>query len=71
MKWVVLATAPDQMIAETWVEMLADEGIEVRLDPGDVTSFLGISSRPCRVLVGEADAERARAILREMDMPVE
>ena len=71
MQWVILTTAPDQTIAETWMEMLSDEGIEARLDPGDVSSFLGISSRPCRVLVGEADAERARAILREMDLPID
>jgi hypothetical protein len=71
MDWVVLTTAPDQTIAETWKEMLADEGVEVRVAPGDVTSFLGISSRPCRLLVSAADAERARTLLGEMEIPLD
>lgn len=64
-RWVNLTTAPDQISAEMLIETLRDAGIPARISPGDVQSFLGLSNRPCRVLVDrsrQADAER---ILRD------
>jgi hypothetical protein len=61
--WVSLATAPDQISAEMLIEALRDAGIPARISPGDVQSFLGLSNRPCRVLVDRsrlADAEQIR-----------
>lgn len=49
--WVVLGTAPNQLTAELWRELLLAEGVPATLAPGDVVSFLGLSAGPCRVLV--------------------
>ena len=59
MKWVVFATAPDQIMAEIWVQLVRSEGIPCRLQPGDTTNFLGVSAAPVRLMTLEADAERA------------
>ena len=62
-KWVVVITAPDQLTAEMWRELLVDAEIPARLGPGDVASFLGVSTYPCRVMVPrERLAEAADAL---------
>ena len=63
MKWVVFATAPDQLMAEMWRGLLAAEGIAALIRPGDAVSFLGVSSYPCRLMVRERDVQRASEIL--------
>ncbi len=65
MKWTYLATAPDQLTAEMWVELLQGEGIPARLKPEDAASFLGVSAMPCRLLVPEGRAEEAMAVLAQ------
>lgn len=67
--WVYLTTAPDQVTAEMWAELLSNEGVEARISPEDAVSFLGVSSRPCRLLVSVADLPRAREILRGSGLP--
>jgi len=71
MKWEKVAVAPDQLTAEMWREILTDKGIPAMLQPGDVSSFLGISARPVGLLVPAADAQRAREILGELEEPDE
>ena len=63
MKWVVFATAPDQIMAEIWVQLVRAEGIPCRLQPGDTTNFLGVSAAPVRLMTLEAEAERATEVL--------
>lgn len=63
MKWQVAATAPNQLIAEMWCEMLKDEGITAMIKPGDSISFLGISFSPCRVMVLEGELQQAKDLL--------
>lgn len=63
--WVVLTEAPDQIIAEAWIDVLRQEGIPARVAAGDVTSFLGVSSFPCRVLVPAELAGRAAEALAD------
>ncbi|MFA4836247.1 MAG: DUF2007 domain-containing protein [Dehalococcoidia bacterium] len=63
MKWELLATAPDSLIAEMWCETLREEGITAVIDPRDNVSFLGVSLLPCRVMVSEDMIERAREVL--------
>lgn len=63
MEWVYLATAPDQVTGEIWVELLRAEAVEARLDPGDTASFLGVSPRPVRLLVRASHVARGREIL--------
>lgn len=65
-EWTTLTTAPDQVTAEMWVEMLRDAGLRAMVHPSDITSFLGVTSYGCRVQVMEEDVERARQVLSEV-----
>ena len=63
MKWVDIATAPDQLQAEMWRDMLIEEGIAAIVRPGDTASFLGVSAYPCRIMVREHRVEEAKEVL--------
>ena len=63
MKWVYLTTAPDQLVAEMWRDILQDEGVPAMIRAGDTSSFMGVSTYPCRILVDEGQIARAREIL--------
>ena len=65
MKWVYLVTAPDQLVAEMWRDLLNDRDIPVVIRSGDVSTFLGVTPYPCRLLVDEEFRERAIQILHE------
>ena len=65
MKWVTLVTAPDQLAAEMWSELLNRRGVPTLVRPGDTASFLGVSAYPCRILVDDEYLEEALEILRE------
>ncbi|MBI2938819.1 MAG: hypothetical protein HYY04_00140 [Chloroflexi bacterium] len=69
MAWVYLTTAPNQVIGELWIGLLAAGGIDAMIEPGDAASFLGVSPRPCRILVVEDQLPRARAVLAEATEP--
>ena len=62
-KWVHLATAPDQISAEIWVDILRQQGVRAMIRPSDAVSFLGVSAVSCRVQTREEDLDRAREIL--------
>ena len=64
MKWVYLTTAPDQLVAEMWRELLLEEGVPTTIRAGDTSSFLGVSSYPCRLLVREKHLDQAREVLK-------
>ena len=66
MKWTSAATAPNQLTAEIWCDLLQEQGIPAVIEPRDAVSFLGISSRPCRVMVPEDRVEEARAMLADL-----
>ena len=64
MNWVLLTTAPSLPIAEMWRDMLAAEGVPVLIRPGDaMTSYLGVTAYPCRIMVDEGKLDRARQVL--------
>lgn len=63
MKLVAVATAPDQLTAETWAELLRSFDVPAVLEAGAIASFLGVSAAPCRVMVPEDMAEMAADIL--------
>ena len=63
MGWAVAITAPDQLTAEMWRELLLGAGIPARIRSGDITTFLGVSGYPCRVLVPKERMEEAMSIL--------
>jgi hypothetical protein len=63
MEWVYLATAPDQVVAEMWVEALKDAGVAAMIRPSDTVSFLGVSGYGCRVQVRKRDLQLAKEVL--------
>ncbi|MCH7746386.1 MAG: DUF2007 domain-containing protein [Chloroflexi bacterium] len=63
MKWAQLTTAPDQLMAEMWRDLLLNEGIPAALRGGDVSSYFGITTYPCRILVDEERVTEARETL--------
>ena len=63
MKWVILTTAPDQLVAEMWREILVGEGVSAVVRAGDTASFMGVSNYPCRIMVREDDEARAKEVL--------
>lgn len=65
MKWVYLATAPNQLEAEMWRDLLASEGFAVTVRGGDTISYLGMSTYPSTILVDEEQHDEARKLLDE------
>ena len=65
MRWVYLTTAPDQLQAEIWRDLLVEEGVPALVRGGDMSSFLGVSAQPCRIMVADDRVERAREVLGE------
>ena len=63
MKWVTAVTAPDEITAEMWRDLLSQEGIPAMIRPSDAVSFMGTSFLPCRLLVPEDLKEEALTIL--------
>jgi hypothetical protein len=70
-KWIVLTTAPDQLTAEMWQEILNKQGIAAVVNPEDSVSFLGVSAFPCRIMVAPADLERAQQVLASLKLKEE
>ena len=67
-RWVHVATAPDQLSAEMWVELLRGQGIPAMITAQDAVSFLGLSGMACRVLVPrEHLAEATQALQQESE----
>ena len=63
MEWAFLATAPDQVMAEMWVEALKNSGVAAMIEPRDNVSFLGVSGFGTRVQVRRSDLALAREVL--------
>lgn len=64
-EWVHLATAPDQITAEIWIDVLNNAGVTAVIHPADAVSFMGVSNMGCRLQVQEEDLDRAREALAE------
>lgn len=63
MDWVVFATAPDQLTAEMWQDLLSQARIRCQLRAGDTYGFLGVSAAPVRLVAPEEEADIARDAL--------
>ena len=66
MKWVVFATAPDQLTAEMWQDLLSQARIKCQLKAGDTYGFLGVSAAPVRLVAPAEDAKDALNTLETM-----
>jgi hypothetical protein len=67
-KWVVLTTAPDQLTAEMWQDILLQQGIPAMINPQDAVSFLGVSAFPCRIMVAPDHLKQAKEILASLQL---
>ena len=63
MKWARLTTAPNQMTAEMWRDLLLGEGIPAMVRGGDTSSYFGVTPFPRPVLVDESLESEARRAL--------
>jgi hypothetical protein len=57
--------APNSTVAEMWIDILRDEGLQAMIRPSDAVSFMGVTAVECRLLVVDEDLERAREVLGE------
>jgi hypothetical protein len=62
-RWELLTTAPDQLTAEIWTDILNQNGIPAVINPQDAISFMGVSSLPCRIMVAFGYRQQAQDIL--------
>ncbi len=65
-RWSYVATAPDQLMAEMWLQIVREESIPCRLAPQDAVSFLGVTPTPVRLMVPEEMRDRARRVLTDL-----
>jgi hypothetical protein len=62
-QWELLTTAPDQLTAEIWQDILVQNGVPAMINPQDAVSFMGVSSLPCRIMVACGYRQQAQEIL--------
>jgi len=70
-RWLLLTTAPDQLTAEIWKDILLQEGVPAMVNPGDTISFMGVSGFPCRIMVAYGYRKRAHEILASLQPEAE
>ena len=70
-RWLLLATAPDQLTAEIWKDILIQNGIPAMINPQDAISFMGVSSLPCRIMVAYGYRQKAKEVLDSLQQPAE
>ena len=70
-RWLLLTTAPDQLTAEIWKDILLQQGIPAMVNPQDTISFMGVSSFPCRIMVVFGYRKRAQEILASLQPEAE
>jgi hypothetical protein len=70
-RWLLLTTAPDQLTAEIWKDILIQEGIPAMVNPQDAISFMGISGFPCRIMVAYGYLKQAKEILASLQPEAE
>ena len=70
-QWLLLTTAPDQLTAEIWKDILIQNGIPAMINPQDAISFMGVSSLPCRIMVAFGYRQQAQEILDSLQPATE
>jgi hypothetical protein len=70
-RWLLLTTAPDQLTAEIWKDILTQNGVPAMLNPQDAISFMGVSSFPCRIMVASGYRKQAQEILASLQPEAE
>jgi hypothetical protein len=70
-RWLLLTTAPDQLTAEIWKDILLQQGIPAIINSQDTISFMGVSSFPCRIMVAYGYRKQAQEILDSLQSAAE
>ncbi len=70
-RWILLTTAPDQLTAEIWKDILLQESIPAMVNAADTISILGVSGFPCRIMVAYGYRKRAQEILASLQPEAE
>ena len=70
-RWLLLTTAPDQLSAEIWTDILLQQGVPAMVNPQDTISFMGVSAFPCRIMVAYGYRKRAQEILDSLQPAAE
>lgn len=65
-QWTPVVTAPDQLTAEMWQQLLLQESIPSMLAPHDAISFMGLSTIPVRLMVPVESVTQAREFLASL-----
>lgn len=66
MNWKLLSTAPNQITAESWSELLKVNGFNSKIIDSTNYVYIGISNSPVRLFVSENDYLPAKKLLSEM-----
>lgn len=66
MTWTTLSTAPNQLTAESWCEVLTNNGFNCKVEPGDFYNFMGISNRPVRIIIVDKEFAPAKQFLSKL-----
>lgn len=68
-RWVYLTTAPNQLVAELWCQLLSAAGIPARIDPADMPLFpaLGLGTTGVRLQVPASQVDAARLVLAGLE----
>jgi hypothetical protein len=62
-QWAPVATAPDEVTAEMWVELLQNNGIPAWVGMGHVLAYRPVLARPSAVMVPATQLKDAGRIL--------
>ncbi len=71
MRWVYLTTAPNELVAQMWRDLLVDAGIPALVEARGYVSYLGASPVPCRIQVFEGREQEALEVLQEYLTPAD
>ena len=66
MNWKLLSTAPNQITAESWRELLKVNGFNSKIIDSTNYVYIGISNSTVRLFVSENDYLPAKKLLSEM-----
>ena len=64
--WAPVATAPDQVTAEMWAELLQNNGIRAWVGRGDALASRLVPSGPASVMVPASQLKEAKLVLGQV-----
>jgi hypothetical protein len=67
--WAPVATAPDQVTAEMWAELLQNNGIPAWVGRGDALASRLVPSGPATVMVPASQLKDAKRVLGPIGSP--